>query len=195
MQFRRSGKQTGFSMIETMVVLAIVLCISAYAIPNFMMAIANLRLRSGMSSLSSLFQNCRMMSIKQNTMYTVHFTTMAAGPVAYIQDASQTAAYSNSAQQAQLGAPVTMDQNPSGTGAPTQMDSTLLGFDPLKTDPTFNARGIPCPYSSGSCPAPKGFVFYFRGRRPLADDAWGAVSISPAGHVKTWFWNGSAWSN
>ncbi len=191
----RGGKHAGFSMVEMVVVLAIVLCISAYAVPNFMVAVANFRLRSGMSSLSSLLQNCRMMAIKQNKNYSVHFTVMSNGPVAFIKDATAGTTISNLDPTAQLGAPVTMNQNPTGTGAPTLMDSTFLGFDPLTSDPTFNSRGIPCMYSSGTCTAPKGFVFYFRGTRPLGSDGWAAVTISPAGHVKTWNWNGSAWSN
>jgi prepilin-type N-terminal cleavage/methylation domain-containing protein len=195
MQFRRSGKQTGFSLVEAMVVVAILLCISAYAVPNFMMAIANLRLRGGMSSLSSLLQNCRMMSIKANQTYSVHFTTMSAGPVAYVKVAGDTAGILSTDVQAQLGAPVTMDQNPTGTGAPTQLDMSILNFTPLTSDPSFNARGIPCIYSSGTCTAPKGYVFYFRGKRPFGSDGWAAVSISPAGHVKSWYWNGSSWGN
>jgi Tfp pilus assembly protein FimT len=182
-------------MVELLIVLAIVLCISAFAIPNFLVGIANFRLRSGMSSLSSLLQNCRMQAIKQNKEVSVHFTVMANGPVAYIKNASSTASIANTDQQAQLGAPVTMNQNPTGTDAPTQMDNTFLGFDPLTTDPTFNPRGIPCTYSSGTCTAPKGYVFYFSGTRPFQSDGWAAVTISPAGHVKTWFWNGSAWKN
>lgn len=196
MQFRtRSGKQNGFSMVELVVVLAILMCISAYAVPNFLVAVANFRLRSGMSSLSSILQNCRMMAIKQNKNFSVHFTVMANGPVAYIKASSDTGTISNTDPTAQLGAPVTMNQNPTGTGAPTQMDASFLGFDPLTTDPTFNPRGIPCTYSSGTCTAPKGFVFYFRGTRPLGSDGWAAVTISPAGHVKTWMWDGGRWTN
>jgi Tfp pilus assembly protein FimT len=196
MRFRiRSGKHAGFSLVEMLVVLAIVMCISAYAVPNFMVAIANFRLRSGMSSLSSLLQNCRMLAIKQNKNYSVHFTVMGNGPVAYVKLSSDSSSINNSDPTAQLGAPVTMNQNPSGTGAPTLMDNSFLGFDPLTSDASFNPRGIPCTYSSGSCTAPKGFVFYFRGARPLGTDGWSAVTISPAGHVKTWMWDGARWSN
>ncbi len=192
----RSGKHAGFSMVELIVVLAIIMCISAYAIPNFMVAIANFRLRSGMSSLSSLLQNCRMLAIKQNKNYSVHFTVMANGPVAYIKQSSDSGSISNSDPTAQLGAPVTMVQNPTGSDAPTLFDTSSLGFDPATSDPTFNPRGIPCTYSSGACTlTPKGFAFYFRGARPLGKDGWAAVTVSPAGHVKTWFWNGSKWSN
>jgi Tfp pilus assembly protein FimT len=181
-------------MVELLAVLAIVLCISAYAIPNFVVGIANIRLRSGMSSLSGLLQNCRMTAIKRNRDMSVHFAVVAAGPVAFIKDsATGGTTLANTDPQVELGAPVTMNQSPSGTGAPTLMDSTLLGFDPSTADPSFNARGIPCLYSSGTCP--KGFVFYFTDTRPLGKNGWAAVSVSPAGRVKTWIWNGTAWAN
>jgi prepilin-type N-terminal cleavage/methylation domain-containing protein len=192
---KKRGSSGGFSLVEMMVVVAIVMVIAAFAIPNMMNVIATFRLRGGMSSLSSLLQNARMMSIKGNQTYSVHFTTMSAGPVAYVKLAGDTAGILNTDAQAQLGAPVTMDQNPTGTGAPTQMDNSFLNFDPLTSDPSFNSRGIPCIYASGTCTAPKGYVFYFRGKRSFGTDGWAAVTISPAGHVKTWYWNGSSWGN
>jgi prepilin-type N-terminal cleavage/methylation domain-containing protein len=197
MRFRiRSGRQAnGFSLIEVVAVLAILLCISAYAVPNFVEGIANIRLRGGMSSLSGMMQNCRMQAIKLNKSMSVHFTVMSAGPVAFIKDATAGSTIANTDPQVQLGAPVTMNQNPTGTDAPTLLDSTILGFDPATNDPTFNARGLPCLYSSGSCATPKGFVYYFTDTRALGKNGWGAVTISPAGHVKTWVWNGTAWGN
>ena len=194
---RGRNRRAGFSLIETVAVLAIVMCIGAIAIPKFVVGIANIRLRGGMSSLSSLMQSCRMQSIKYNKVHSVHFTVMSGGPTAYIKDASATASISNTDSQVQLGAPVTMNQNPTGAGAPTALDSTILGFTPSTSDPSFNARGLPCLYSTstGSCTSPIGFVFYFTDSRPLGRNGWAAVSVSPAGRVKTWMWNGGSWGN
>jgi prepilin-type N-terminal cleavage/methylation domain-containing protein len=196
MRFRiRNGHARGFSLVEILVVLAIILCISGYAIPNFLVGVANIRLRGGMSSLSSLVQNCRMTAIKRNRNYSVHFTVMAHGPVAFIKDSTAGTTISNMDPQAQLGAPVTMNQSPSGPGAPTLLDNSILGFDPSTADPAFNSRGMPCLYASGTCTTPKGFVFYFTDSRPVGGSGWGAVTVSPAGHVRTWMWNGTTWGN
>jgi Tfp pilus assembly protein FimT len=191
------NRTEGFSLVETVVVVAIVLCISAIAIPNFVVGIANVRLRGGTSSLSGLLQNCRMQAIKTNTTYSVHFTVLSNGPAAFIKTATGGTTISNTDPQIELGAPVTMNQNPTGTGAPTLLDSTTLGFAPSTSDPSFNSRGLPCLYSTstGACTTPKGFVFYFTDSRPLGKNGWVAVTVSPAGRVKTWIWTGSSWGN
>jgi prepilin-type N-terminal cleavage/methylation domain-containing protein len=195
-RIRNRGQARGFSLVEIIVVLAIILCISGYAIPNFMVAVANIRLRGGMSTLSSLIQNCRMTAIKNNRNYSVHFAVMANGPVAFIKDSTAGTTISNTDPQAQLGAPVSMNQSPSGPGAPTiLLDNSILLFDPSTADPAFNSRGMPCLYASGNCTTPKGFVFYITDSRPIGRSGWGAVSISPAGHVRTWMWDGTRWGN
>jgi prepilin-type N-terminal cleavage/methylation domain-containing protein len=192
---RKRKQARGFTMVELLVVMTIVLCISAFAIPNFMVGIANLRLRSGMSSLSALMQNCRMQAIKKNRNTSVHFTIMSGGPTAFIKDSTAGTTIANTDQQIQMGAPVIMNQAPSGTDAPSLLGNTELGFDPNTSDPAFNPRGLPCLYDSGSCTPNVGFVFYFTDTRPLGKNGWGAVTISPAGHVKTWMWNGTSWGN
>jgi len=192
---RWQRRQAGYSLVEIIAVCAIILCISAFAIPNFVVGIANIRLRSGMSSLSGLLQNSRMIAIKQNKTMSVHFAVLAGGPVAFIKEAAAGSTLANTDYQVELGAPVSINQNPSGAGAPTTLDSTTLGFDPQTSDPSFNSRGLPCKYASGTCTAGFGFVYYFTDTRPLGKNGWAAVSVSPAGRVKTWMWNGSAWNN
>jgi prepilin-type N-terminal cleavage/methylation domain-containing protein len=188
-------KADGFSLVEIIAVIAIILCIAAFAIPNFMTGVANIRLRSGMSSLSGLIQNCRMQAIKQNRNMSVHFTIMSAGPSVFIKDATGGSTLDSKDPQIQMGAPMSLVRTPSGPGIPTLLDSTSLGFDPSTEDLSFNPRGLPCLYASGTCTTPKGFVYYFTDTRPYGSSGWTAVSVSPAGHVKTWMWYGSAWGN
>lgn len=188
----------GFSLLEMIIVVAILLVTTALATPSIVDVIANMRLRAGMSSLSGLLQNARMTAVKTNRMKSVKFAILANGPIACIQDASSTSACGPGDPMVQLGAPVSKVTTPSGAGAPTAFDSTMLSFSPDATNsPTFNPNGLPCVYSTsspGSCPA-TGFVFYFTDARPLGKNGWAAVTISPAGRVKTWYWNGNAWSS
>ena len=190
-----SATDHGFSLVELVMVVAILLVIAAFATPYMVNVVANVRLRAGMTSLSGVFQNCRSIAIKNNRIMSTHFTTMANGPVAYVKDAkvsSPTLAATD--PQAQLGAPVTQVANiGSVIGGPTTLDSTTLGFTPQSGDPSFNSRGLPCSYSSGTCTTPTGFVYYFTDSRPLGKNGWAAVSISPAGRVKVWMWTGSGW--
>ena len=193
----RNGRDArGFSLVETLVVVAIALCISAYAIPNIMQGVANLRLRGAASTLSGFVQNCRMQAIKRNTNKAVHFTVLSGGSVAFIDDPATTTLASTNTLQAQLGSQISLVRSPSGTGAPTLLDNSIFGgTDPLTTDVTFNARGLPCKYASGSCTTGFGYTYYFTDARVLSHAGWAAISVTPAGRVKTWVWNGSSWGD
>src|SRR5438552_210581 len=72
----RNRSKQGFSLVELVVVVAIVLVLAAIAVPNMMNVIGNSRLRAAASSLSGLLQNSRMQAVKQNRTMTVHFTTV-----------------------------------------------------------------------------------------------------------------------
>jgi Tfp pilus assembly protein FimT len=190
-------------MLELLIVVAMSIVVAAIAIPNFMSVIANFRLRGAMSSLSGLLQSCRMTAVQRNTIMTAKFGVFPpGGPVAFIKKGGDTSAMSNLDPQVQLGAPLTQIITPSGTGAPSALDTTTLGFSPLTYQPSsnfpgFNSRGLPCKWdvSTSVCSTGVGYVFYFTDTRPLGKSGWAAVTISPAGRVKTWSWNGTNWVN
>lgn len=189
----RNRRARGFSLLELIIVVSMLLVIAAMAVPNMMSVIANARLRAGATSLSGMLQSCRMMAIKQNRTKTTKFTVMSFGPVAYVKDATDGSGLTNTDPQVQLGAPVTKVAIPFGPGAPTLLDTSILGYTPLVTKPSFNPRGLPCTYSGGTC-ANAGFVFYFTDNRPLGKAGWTAVTISPAGRVTKWWWDGNNWT-
>ena len=96
---------------------------------------------------------------------------------------------------APLEEPIMQVTAPSGPGAPTAVDPvSQLGFTPLTSDASFNSTGLPCAYNSGTCPN-NGFIYYFHDSRPAGQTGWAALSISPAGRLKKWYWNGSTWNN
>jgi prepilin-type N-terminal cleavage/methylation domain-containing protein len=200
-KMKAKSSQSGFSLIEVTAVVGVILVIGAMATPYMVTATASLRLRGGMNSLAGMFQECRAVAIKDNALRTTKFTTMAGGPVVYVKDATLTgtsAAITALDPQAGLGAPVSRITSLSTyTGAPTELTSTTLGYTPAAGDPelTFNPRGLPCVYASGTCTSPAGFAFYFTDKRPLGKNGWAAVTVSPAGRVKVWVWTGSAWSS
>ena len=202
----RGASQRGFSLLELIVVVSILMILGAIAVPNLMSTITNMRLRSATSSLSGLVQETRMQAIKHNTPMMVRFVVIQSGPYAYIQNASGTAVTYSTANVnpltgpiygvVQLGAPVVRVDTPTG-GNPSPLTVTQLGYTPLDLTnaanlPSFNARGVPCKYSSGSC-ANNGFVYYFTDARNGA--AWTALSISPQGRLQRWFWYGDHWGN
>jgi prepilin-type N-terminal cleavage/methylation domain-containing protein len=188
--------RSGFTLMETMIVLAIAAIVTVTAVPNITNALANAKLRASMTSLSGLFQNTRMVAVQQNKTKTALFeggtTTRLMG---YIRDAGDTSSLSTMDSQVEMEAPITKLTTPTGPGAPTAISTGVLGFTPQTVDPSFNPRGLPCLYSSGTCPTNYGFIYYFKDSRIAGAGGWAAISLSPAGRIKRWFWNGSAWTD
>ena len=191
----RLRNQSGFTLIEVMIVATIATVITVTAIPNITNAIANAKLRASMTSLSGLLQNTRMVAVKENRTKTARFeggtTTRLMG---YIRDAGDTSTLSTMDSQVEMEAPITKLSTPTGLGAPSAISTTVLGFTPQTSDPSFNTRGLPCLYSGGTCPTNYGFIYYFKDNRTSGIGGWAAISLSPAGRIKRWFWNGSAWT-
>ena len=187
-------RQRGFSILEVLIVVSVLLILGIIGIPNMMTVISNARLQGGGTSLSGLLQNTRMQAVKKNVTMTAHFTVLGNGPVAYAKQATDTSSLTASDPQAQLGAPLTkMASTPTGSGAPAALTTAELGFTAVTTDPSFNSRGLPCVYSSpGNC-ANSGFVYYFRDSRPSGKTGWIAVSISPAGRIRRWTYSSGSW--
>ena len=185
-------RERGMSLLELVVVVGIMLTLSGLAVPSMLTVISSVRLSVGISNLSGLLQNCRMLAVKENKTKTTRFTVMGNGPVAYIKDATVVTSLGTGDVQVQLGAPLTRYVTPSGSGAPAELTSTELTFTAVTSDPSFNSRGFPCEYSAGVCTI-KGFVFYFKDTRPMGQSGWSAVSVSPAGRIRRWTWSGSSW--
>jgi Tfp pilus assembly protein FimT len=191
----------GFSMLEVMAVTAISMIVTMIALPNMVNGIGMIRMRSSMTSLAGVLQNCRILAVKQNLLMSTHFSVTtsggANGVLAYVKKASDPNPSLTTDSQVQLEQPITQVTTPSGSGAPSALDSTSLGFTPQTSDPTFTPTGLPCVYSTstGTCATNNGFVYYFHDARPAPQTGWGAISISPAGRMKKWFWSGSAWTN
>ena len=191
-------KRAGFSLLEVMSIAAISMILTMTAIPNMISAIGNLRLRSSMTSLAGVLQNCRMLAVKQNRTMTTHFTVThngaSSGVMAYVKNATDANPLLTTDSQVELEQPVVQADTPTGVGAPPVFDSSTLGFTPHAGDPSFGPTGLPCTYSGGTCQN-FGYVYYFHDSRPAGKVGWAALSISPAGRLKKWYWNGSTWTD
>jgi Tfp pilus assembly protein FimT len=189
--------RSGFSLMETLIVVSVAMIVMVTAVPNISNAIANAKLRASMTSLSGLYQNTRMVAVQQNKIKTACFqggtTTRLMG---FVRDAGATCSLSVYDSQVEMEAPITKMTTPTGPGAPPVISNSILGFTPQTVDPSFNTRGLPCLYSGGACPTNYGFIYYFKDTRaPGAAGGWAAISLSPAGRIKRWFWSGSIWTD
>jgi len=68
-------KQTGFTLIELMIGIALIATVTAIAVPNFIGWLPNYRLRSAVQDLLSNFQKAKLTAVKRNTNTAVCFST------------------------------------------------------------------------------------------------------------------------
>ena len=187
--FRAAGRERGFTILEISVVIGIALVISAMAIPSITTSIANTKLRGAAYDLSGLIQKCRIAAVQNNTTYAVVFGTINSAAGAFV-DYNGNSSYTSGEPTVQFPRTVSQVAAPNGTGGtPTALDgvSGPLGFTAQTGNISFNARGLP---STGG-----GYVFYLNDTRPYGQSGWAAVSVTPAGRIKVWYWGGSAWNN
>jgi Tfp pilus assembly protein FimT len=188
----------GFSLFELMIVIGIGVLISAITLPRMTTVIANMKLRSSMTTLSGFLQNVRMLAIHRNQTVTARHFNRTETPfslVYYAKQAADTSGMTTADSQVEMEAPISAFDAPTGPGAPPVISNSEMGVTvtPESGDPSFNSRGLPCAYSGGTC-ANVAFIKYFRDNR-IADGGWAAISVTSAGRIKRWFWNGSNWTD
>ena len=194
-------ERAGFSFPELLIVVGVGLIITVVAVPVMSNAIANMKLRSNMTSLSGLLQNTRAIGVQQNAAKTACHFNSSDPPYSLIYFVKSvtvctTATVDTTDPQVELEAPIIPYATPSGPGAPPPMDNATLGSlsTPLTSDPSFNSNGLPCSYS-GICTPNTAFIQYFKDSRFAGSGGWAAISISPAGRIRRWFFSGSVWTS
>lgn len=206
-----SAPATGFSLIELLVVVAIMLVVAAFAIPTLSTTMDSYRLHSTLGSAANMVQRARMQAIKRNITQHIHFATVNNRAAIFVTDiddtVSVTAPVPGAANDPKLSAEFWLSSQfalsgvPSGTGAPAALTGALmwgtsLPINSSPQDPYFNSRGMPClpdPITTVCVPV-NGFVYYYQYHGSRAT-RWAATSISAAGLIQSWFWNGTSWGN
>jgi len=188
-------RNVGFSLLELTVVVGAVLVVSAITIPNMVTVVSNARLHAGLTSMSGLLQNCRMLAVKKNrTLTTIFEAEDEDALVGYVKDVTDSTPRKTSDPQVKWEAPIAMLTAPTGPQAPPALTTSQIGFTPETVLPSFNARGLPCVYDDGAC-TNHGFLYYFKDTSRGDGRGWAALSITPAGRIKKWYWSGSSWTD
>jgi prepilin-type N-terminal cleavage/methylation domain-containing protein len=196
---------SGFSLLELLIVLGIALVISAFAIPTMVTTLDAFKIRGAMGSAAGISQRCRTIAIKKDLSQRLHFATVGNRVVLFVTDGTDAAVApltTDKLLSAQVWVPnqFSIPGPPAGPGAPTLLTGTIMWGTVLvpnvNVDPYFNSRGLPCLPDpiTGVCNPTTGFVYYFR-YTSAGRNKWAATSISPAGRIQSWFWNGVSWGN
>ena len=198
-----SKQSSGFSLIELLVVVSVMLIVAAFAIPTLSTTLDSFRVRGTVSSAANLIQRARTQAIKVNQSQRIHFATVASRVTVFVtnsNDAAVAPVRTDKQLSSQIEFPYQFSIGALPAGGPTLLTGNLMWGSTLtpkvNVDPYFNSRGLPClpdPVTQVCAPT-TGFVYYYKyttGRSAR----WAATSISPAGRIESWYWNGTAWGN
>src|SRR5262249_34903604 len=212
-------RQRGFTLLEALVVVAIVLLVAAMTAPRMLAIMDATKLRTSAQAYAGLLQVARSKAVSDNDVYQVLVDNTLVPPVAYVD--------LNHNRQLDPAEPAVLLANPiivtdTAPALPQGFDPTaLLNVIPLHDSDSpmvsdgaggiaagtaipglaFNERGLPCQRqtANGNCsnnlvggglPPTVGYVTYFRYTLRNGALAWAAISITPAGRVKTWSYQG-----
>ncbi len=208
MKHLATRRSAGFSLIELIVVIAIILVVSALAVPQVLTQLDTYGLRSTTGAVVGALQNARMQAIKDNRFYTVRGINVAANitantPGVYVDSIGTGAAngsgnnvYDTGEAAAAFPTNITFDT----AGAHPPFDNTLAGpnFNPilLNVPPSFNSRGLPCVPLGANCVAGGGaaqFAFFLR-QTGTSGVHWSAITVTSSGRMRTWTWTGTTWA-
>jgi prepilin-type N-terminal cleavage/methylation domain-containing protein len=183
-------RQSGFSMVELMIVCVVMVIIAGLAVPNIFQIYRSYQLDSAGHSVASLLQQARIQAVKTNLPAYVNYTNAAAGNMAFVTNDPANTAYAAGEPDVELSPAVTFQAAPldytqlkaylsAGPGAIPQIGGSI----------GFNARGLPCSETTpGGNPAvcglpvgTSGYIWFMQN-----NIGWEAVTVTPSGRIKSW---------
>jgi type II secretory pathway pseudopilin PulG len=211
----RRGRTSGFSLLEIVIVVFVILVVTAIAVPNVLLAVANVRLRASAGDLAGLMQQARILAARTNPqtppVYPIRYGVQSGRQIAYIDlnnsgDWSSSVTINGVTMSEPLiefsGTVVPAAGAPSGSGGQpgpyVLAGDTVIGgssFDNTHTM-AYTPRGFPCDFSSPptcTTPAVTYFVYYLTDTR-VGGAGWAAVVVTKAGRTKVVNWSGSSWN-
>ena len=213
------GRDRGFTIVELMISVVILVIIAAFAIPSALSALQSYRLHADTASVSGFFNISRMKATSQYAPYRVDVDT-GAGTFQIEQLCGVTSAATDAACTGSAYIPHTTAAVDTAVGTQyLQLGNTFLSCRPagipaasvaspspgsITADPAgcpatppnplyfyFNTRGLPVD-TSGNMLTNGGAVLYLQNQSQLLD----AITISIGGRVTTWNWSSGSntWS-
>lgn len=181
-------KTKGFTLLELMIVLAVVMVLGAVAVPSMISTVNDIKLRYVATNLSGLLQSARIQAVRTNSFYSIQPGVQAGRPIYYIDKPG--AGYAAGDRLVPIDPAVTITQGPI-TAAPNAgpfLAGLNFTVDPAADPPSFSARGLPCIGAANSCPQVpgQGFVMFMSRTGVAGNIPWLAVVVNPSGHIQIW---------
>jgi prepilin-type N-terminal cleavage/methylation domain-containing protein len=186
---QKQKKNRGFTLLELMIVIAMILILGALAVPRMVTTVNDISLRYVATDLSGLLQSARMQAVRTNAPVSAMAGTLPTGTPMYYLSAP-TIAYAAGNTILPLNPNVTVWQG-AGSGAPNET-AFLAGLnfivDPNADAPSFSARGLPCIGAANGCNAilGQGFVMFISKPGIIGNIPWAAVVVNPSAHIQIW---------
>lgn len=193
-------------MVELVIVIAILLIVAGMAVPNVLSLVHAARLRGAGGDLSSLLQTARIRSVQDDRYYSTYI--IAGLPQQAYVDATRNGGTgwvsgdplieipSEVTPVAAAGAPNTT--NLKGQFLPAGSTLAVKDGSTTGTPVIFSPRGLPCSTLAATggtvCDSAGGATAFWIFFQDTATTNWEAVTVSPAGRVQKWLYNGTAWS-
>jgi len=196
---RGRSRQSGYSLIEMVVVCAIMMVVGAMVFVNGARLVQTIRLNQSATSYANMLQQTRLRAVRDDTFYSLRTTTDPTGaPIAFV-DIGQLGTYSSGNPTMVFSQNVTAQAYGSGPGL-SNLKAQFLpagnGQNVVDTNdpPTFGPRGLPCAPNGTTCPAllnPTAFITFFQNS---VNRKWAAVTVTPAARIQVWNYDGSNWN-
>jgi len=176
---RAAKNSRGFSMVELVVAIAIMLVIMAIAIPNFLRAMNTYRLGSTAIDVANMLQRARYEAIKRNANISCRAIPPGNPTTVYI-DLNANLAMDPDEPRVLLPTDIQFVGAPPAPG-PASMGPGYAGAQPPAGSITFDARGAVVPGAGG----PTVYVVYM-GYPQDASYGYRAITVTPSGKTKVW---------
>jgi Tfp pilus assembly protein FimT len=194
--------EAGFSMLELVIVVAIIIIMAAIAVPRFTPTVGLYRARAAAVSVADLMQQGRIAAIRADSFYSVKYTTGSDGTYRLWVDENADGNVDTTEPQVGLSSGISFITSP-----PTSLTSTQVGgFTPNVGGSSstnwvaWSSRGLPCvPNSGGTTCAitpssgTTGYVYYIKVNSIGSTSQYSAVTITPSGRVRVWIYDGTNW--
>jgi prepilin-type N-terminal cleavage/methylation domain-containing protein len=197
---RLRRQSAGFSLVELLIVVVIIMVVSAIAAPNVIQAYANFRLRSAATAQAQMLQRVRMKALNNNRIEKLGFTWNWTGSYYYVTTfvEDNPANWSIDASERDVVA-----QMPTNMWYGWGPDTSTMQLDFVAQNlwwaMGFDAQGNPCYWNfAGGCDTTYGgqrvgFVYYLYQHNEWNPTGYAAITVSPSGRVRTWTWSGTRW--